>query len=38
MSIFQGTESIQVNTSVDRAAEEEALADQRRREEEVYIE
>uniref|UniRef100_A0A0A1XP57 Golgin subfamily B member 1 n=1 Tax=Zeugodacus cucurbitae TaxID=28588 RepID=A0A0A1XP57_ZEUCU len=35
MSIFQGTESIQVNTSLDRAAEEEALADQRRREEEL---
>ncbi|XP_050330042.1 uncharacterized protein LOC126759347 [Bactrocera neohumeralis] len=35
MSIFQGAESIQVNTSLDRAAEEEALADQRRREEEL---
>ncbi|XP_053969396.1 golgin subfamily A member 6-like protein 24 isoform X1 [Anastrepha ludens] len=35
MSLFQGGESIQVNTSIDRAAEEEALADQRRHKEEL---
>lgn len=35
MSLFQGTESIKVNTSLDRAAEQEVLADQMRHKEEV---
>ncbi|XP_067635611.1 uncharacterized protein asl [Eurosta solidaginis] len=35
MSIFQGAESIKVNSSFDRAAEEEALADERRHKEEL---
>ncbi|CAD6996133.1 unnamed protein product [Ceratitis capitata] len=35
MSLFQGTESIKVNTSLDRAAEQEVLADQMRHKEEL---
>lgn len=35
VSLFQGAESIKVNTSLERQEEEEALADQRRRHEEV---
>ncbi|XP_017484007.1 PREDICTED: myosin-11 [Rhagoletis zephyria] len=35
MSLFQGAESIKVNTSLDRAAEEERQADRRRHNEEL---
>lgn len=35
ISIFQGAESIKINTSFDRLEEEEAAEDQRRRNEEV---
>lgn len=35
VSLFQGAESIQVNNSLERQEEEEALEDQRRRNEEV---
>lgn len=38
ISIFQGAESIKINTSFDRLEEEEAAEDQRRRNEEVSIE
>lgn len=34
-SLFQGTESIKINTSLERQVEEEALEDQRRRNDEV---
>lgn len=35
MSLFQGTESIQVSNDQQRAEEEDAIEDQRRRNEEV---
>lgn len=35
VSLFQGAESIKVNSSLERQEEEEALEDQRRRNEEV---
>lgn len=37
MSIFRGGGSIKVDTSINRAEEEEALEDQRRRNEEVNM-
>lgn len=35
ISIFQGADSIKINTSFDRLEEEEAIEDQRRRNQEV---
>lgn len=35
LSLFQGAESINVNTSIDRQEEEEEIEDQLRRKEEV---
>jgi len=35
MSLFQGADTLNVNSSLDRLEEEEALQDQKRREQEV---